>query len=130
MFYSLLYSYFKLISFKYTMSHQIIRPPQWRRGRAFSSHAKDRGSIPGRDRRKSLKQVVTDSLPNAPQQKVGPCRSMYGTSNIPHCYEWQANVKICSPSSSMVTSSNEWKFLEWDENTKQTNHTIQKYAMS
>ena len=28
-------------------------PPRWRRGRAFASHAGERGSIPGRDRPKS-----------------------------------------------------------------------------
>ena len=35
------------------------------RVRAFASHAGDRGSIPSRDRPKSLKQVVTAPLPNA-----------------------------------------------------------------
>ena len=41
------------------------KPPWWRRGRAFASHAGDRGSIPGRDGPKSLKQVVTAPLSNA-----------------------------------------------------------------
>ena len=43
-------------------------PSQWLSGRAFGSHAKDQDSIPGRDRSKLLKQVVTAQLPNAQQQ--------------------------------------------------------------
>ena len=43
-------------------------PLLWRSGRAFTSHAGDRCSIPGRDRPKSLKQVVTVQLTNARQQ--------------------------------------------------------------
>ena len=31
-------------------------------------------------------------------------------------YEWRVKVKICSPSPLMVTSPNEWKFLDTDEN--------------
>ena len=42
-----------------------MRPPRWRRGSAFAWHAGDRGSILGRDRPKSLKQVMTVSLSNA-----------------------------------------------------------------
>ena len=42
-------------------------PPRWRRGRAFASHAGDRGSIPSGDRPKSKKQVATAPLPNALQ---------------------------------------------------------------
>ena len=38
-------------------------------GGALASHAGERGPIPGRDRHKSLKQVVTATLPN-PQQEV------------------------------------------------------------
>ena len=34
-------------------------PERRRGGRAFASYVGDRGSIPGRDRPKSLKQVVT-----------------------------------------------------------------------
>ena len=34
----------------------------WRRGRAVGSHAGDRGSIPGRDTFKSIKQVGSASL--------------------------------------------------------------------
>ena len=51
-------------------SHTIrpFRPPRWRRGKAFASHAVDRGSIPGRERPNSLKQVVIAPLPNARQQ--------------------------------------------------------------
>ena len=45
-----------------------IKPPQWLKGRAFASFAGNRGSIPGRDRPKSLKQVVTAALPNARQE--------------------------------------------------------------
>ena len=37
---------------------------RWCRGRAFASHSVDRGSIPGRDRPKSLKQEVTAPVPN------------------------------------------------------------------
>ena len=43
-------------------------PPRWRRGRAFASHAGDRGSISGRHRPNSIIQVVTALLQNAPQQ--------------------------------------------------------------
>ena len=39
-----------------------------RNGRAFAWHSRDQGSIPGRERPKSLKQVVTAPLPNALQQ--------------------------------------------------------------
>ena len=44
------------------------KPPRWRKGRSFASHTGDRGSIPGRDKPKSLKQVMTAPLPNARQQ--------------------------------------------------------------
>ena len=44
-----------------------IQPPQWHSGRTFVSLAGDRGSIPGRDIPKTLKQVVTAPLPNARQ---------------------------------------------------------------
>ena len=41
---------------------------RWRIGRALALHAEDLGSIPGRDKPKSLKQVVTAApLPNARQ---------------------------------------------------------------
>ena len=43
-------------------------PPQWLRGIAFTSHAGNRGSIPGRERPNSLKQVVTAPLLNAWQR--------------------------------------------------------------
>ena len=36
-----------------------------KQGRTFASYAGDRGSIPGRDRPKSSKQVVTAPLQNA-----------------------------------------------------------------
>ena len=39
-----------------------------RRDRPFAFHAGDRGSIPGQDRPRSFKQVVTAPLPNATQQ--------------------------------------------------------------
>ena len=45
-------------------------PPWWRSSRACASHTGDWGSIPGQDRHRSLKQVVTTPLPNALQQKV------------------------------------------------------------
>ena len=35
-----------------------IGTPRWRKGRAFASHAGDRGSIPGRDRPKSNKRPL------------------------------------------------------------------------
>ena len=40
-------------------------PTKHRDGSAFASHAADRGSILGRDRPKSLKQVLTTPLPSA-----------------------------------------------------------------
>ena len=40
----------------------------WLNGRTFASHAGDWGSMPGRDRPKSLKQVVTVPLTSARQQ--------------------------------------------------------------
>ena len=39
----------------------------WRSGGVFASHAGDQGSIPDRDKFKSLKQVVTAPLLNARQ---------------------------------------------------------------
>ena len=44
------------------------KPPRWLSGRAFASHAGDRGSIPGRVRPKLLKQVLTALLPSARQR--------------------------------------------------------------
>ena len=38
----------------------MIEPPRWRRGRAFASHAGDRGSIPGRDRPKTVVKTGSD----------------------------------------------------------------------
>ena len=52
------------------LSLSVPTPPRWRNVRAFASHAGDRGSIPGRDRPNSLKQVVTAPLPNTWQQTV------------------------------------------------------------
>ena len=68
-------SKFKIYDMKVLQYHQRVKkrscitPPRWRRGRALASHAGERGSIPGRDKPKSLKQVVTAPLPNA-RQKV------------------------------------------------------------
>ena len=45
-----------------------LKPARWRRGSAISLHSEVQGSIPGRDRPKSLKQVVTSPVPNAGQQ--------------------------------------------------------------
>ena len=45
--------------------YDVYGPQWWRSGRAFPSHAGDRGSISSRDRPKSLKRVVTAPLPNA-----------------------------------------------------------------
>ena len=39
-------------------------PVRWLGCKAFTSHAGDRGSIPGRNRPKLLKQVVTDPMPS------------------------------------------------------------------
>ena len=90
-----------------------------------------------RDRPKSLKQVVTTPLTNA-RHKVLLLRVL-GDNHYKRIsqYMWHAKepsllyghkcralVKICSPSSAMVTSPNEWKILKWDENlqrNKQTN---------
>ena len=44
-----------------------LEPPWWHSGRAFASHARDRGSIPDRDIPESLKQVMTVPLPNGRQ---------------------------------------------------------------
>ena len=41
---------------------------RWLSGRAFSSHAENRGSIPGRNKPKSLKQKVIAPLPSARRQ--------------------------------------------------------------
>ena len=58
-----------------------LESSRWRRGRAFASHVGDRGSTPGWDRPKSLKQVVTASLPNAGHKKyatiVDKCVCMF-----------------------------------------------------
>ena len=47
---------------------RVDSPPQWCSGRAYASHAGDRGLILGWDRPESLKQEVTAPLPNARQQ--------------------------------------------------------------
>ena len=44
-------------SYIFTQDYQIHPPPRWRSGRAFASHAGNRGLIPGQYRPKSLKQV-------------------------------------------------------------------------
>ena len=46
----------------------ILQSPRWLSGRAFASHAGDRGSIPGRNRPKSLKQAVSTPMLSARQQ--------------------------------------------------------------
>ena len=55
----------KLMQFHHFM-HKLVRR-RWRIGRALALHAEDLGSIPGRDKPKSLKQVVTAPLPTARQ---------------------------------------------------------------
>ena len=40
----------------------------WIKKKALASNAGEQGSIPGRDKPKSVKQVVTAPLPNARQQ--------------------------------------------------------------
>ena len=57
--------YIKLL---YLSQHFII-PPRWGSDTAFASHAEYRASIPGRERPKSFKQVVTAPLPHS-RQKV------------------------------------------------------------
>ena len=52
----------KLFKHKVVLFSTLIRL-RWERDRAFASHVGDRGSIPGPDSRKSLKQVVTAPLP-------------------------------------------------------------------
>ena len=42
-----------------------IETPRCRRGRAFNAHEGNRGSIPGRDIPKSLKQERTTPLPDS-----------------------------------------------------------------
>ena len=44
---------------------------RWRSCKAFTSHAGDRGSIPSRNRPKSLKQVVTSDSSNATRSTTG-----------------------------------------------------------
>ena len=62
--------------------------PEWRRsGRAFASHVGDRGSIPGRDRPKLLKQVVTAPLPSA----LGVCQ---GSSELSDHYKQMPRVTV------------------------------------
>ena len=46
----------------------ILQSPRWFSGSAFASHAGVRGSIPGRNRPNSLKQVVSTPTPSARQQ--------------------------------------------------------------
>ena len=90
------------------------------RVRAFASHAGDRGSIPGRDKPKSLKQVVTAPLPNAWQPvwvsrvlgddhdykrlarvAVGVARSKTLATQWP----WLPSIgQICNSSPAIVTS--------------------------
>ena len=47
-------------------------------------------------------------------------------------HECRAYVKMCCPSSVMVTSPNEWKNLEWGQkkNTKQTNKQMASMTLS
>ena len=103
----------------------------------FDSHARDWGSIPGRDRPMLLKQVVRSPLPNARQQ-VWASRVL-GDGHHKGCWpvtQWVLHVKesslfkghecrvwvkLCNSSRVMVTSSYEWKILEYDEIPKQTN---------
>ena len=68
---------------------------RWRRVKAFASNAGDWGSIPGRDRPKLLKPVVTAPLATGvsvtgpwrwPLSRVGPCHSRCGTLKISSCY--------------------------------------------
>ena len=72
--------------------YDVYGPQWWRSGRAFPSHAGDRGSISSRDRPKSLKRVVTAPLPNARGQvrvSASPFYSRYDTLmlmfNINNC---------------------------------------------
>ena len=60
-------------------------PERRRGGRAITSYAGNRGSIPGRDRLKSLKQVVTAPLRNAWGIRLARVHSIRGTLKNLHC---------------------------------------------
>ena len=60
-------------------------PERRRGGRALASYVGDRGSIPGRDRLKSLKQVVTVPLRNARGIRLARVHSRRGTLKNLHC---------------------------------------------
>ena len=66
-----------IIYSKLCHSNKAYGPPRWRSGRAFASHAGGRVSIPGRDRPKSLKQVV-----KAPCQTLGNRWECHGSSEL------------------------------------------------
>ena len=53
---------------EFARSYTFDKPPWWLSGRAFASHAGDHGSIPGRDRPKLLKHVLTALLTSARQR--------------------------------------------------------------
>mgnify|MGYP003683533513 CR=1 FL=1 len=53
-------------------------------GRAFASHAEDLDSIPGRDRPKSFKQIVTAQLSNAWQQVL--VLRVFRDDHVNRCY--------------------------------------------
>ena len=63
----MLFSFHVFVNMNFCNVLLYFLPPRWRIGRAFPSHAGYLGSIPSRDRPKSLKQVVTVLLPNTRQ---------------------------------------------------------------
>ena len=94
------------------------------------------------DLTKSLKYVVTAPLPNARQQvwvsrvlreewsRVTVAVARWRT--VTARWSWVPSIgQICSPSSVMVTSPNDWKILEWDEKpTTNKKFTHRCYALS
>ena len=110
----------------------------WLNHRAFVSHAGVRGSIHGRDRPKSLKQVMIaqwqtlgnrcvsrvlgdDQYKRFAHVTVGVARYRILTAQ----WLWvQVLVKMCSPSLVKVTPPNEWNFLEMDAKSQSINQSI------
>ena len=92
----------------------------------FLTPVGDRGSIPGRVRPKSLKQVLiaecsvtgvsvmsSQRWPYKRMSRITVGVAREGKLGV-QCPRVRAWVKICRPSSEMVTSRYEWKILEWD----------------
>ena len=97
----------------------LLKPPRWFNSRAFAWHAWNRGSIPGRDRPMSLKQVVT-SLGNRCEChgssemtiiRVDPCHSRCCTLKNPHCL----NAMSTEHSSKFAALHRQWWRLHMSE---------------